>query len=125
MTGHGRRIEGVVVIALSLGAGSAASVAVSQAFAGQTAQEMALSSYSAAASLTGDQVVARMLEHNRLRNEQLQQYSAVRTYEIKNQEGKLAAQAVVRVEYWAPDRKGSATSPKKDRGSCVTWCLIA
>jgi outer membrane lipoprotein-sorting protein len=116
MTGHGRRIEGVVVIALSLGAGSAASVAVSQAFAGQTAQEMALSSYSAAASLTGDQVVARMLEHNRLRNEQLQQYSAVRTYEIKNQEGKLAAQAVVRVEYWAPDKKRFSNISEKGSG---------
>jgi hypothetical protein len=116
MIGHGRRIEGVVAIALSLGAGSAASVAISQAFAGQTAQEMALSSYSAPARLTGDEVVAKMLERNRLRNQQLQRYSAVRTYEIKNPEGKLAAQAVVRVEYWAPDKKTFSNISEKGSG---------
>ena len=116
MTGHGRRIEAVVTIALILGAGPVASVAVSQVFASQTAQEMALSSYSAPASLTGDEVVAKMLERNRLRNEQLQRYSAVRTYEIKNSEGKLAAQAMVRVEYWAPDRKTFSNISEKGSG---------
>jgi hypothetical protein len=116
MTGHGRRIEGVVTIALILGAGPAASVAVSQVFAGQTAQEVAFSSYSAPASLTGDEVVAKMLERNRLRNEQLQRYSAVRTYEIKNSEGKLAAQAVVRVEYQAPDKKTFDKTSEKGSG---------
>jgi len=116
MTGHARRFEGVVTIALILGAGPAASVAVSQAFAGQTAQEMALSNYSAPARLTGDDVIAKMLERNRLRNEQLQQYSAVRTYEIRNPEGKLAAQAVVRVEYQAPDKKTFNKTSEKGSG---------
>ena len=116
MTGHGRGIEGVVTIALILGAGPVASVAVSQVFASQTAQEMALSSYRAPASLTGDEVVAKMLERNRLRNEQLQQYSAVRTYEIRNPEGKLAAQAVVRVEYQAPDKKTFNKTSEKGSG---------
>jgi hypothetical protein len=116
MTGHGRRIEAVVTIALILGAGPAASVAVSQVFASQTAQEMAFSSYSAPASLTGDEVIARMLERNRLRNEQLRRYSAVRTYEIRNPEGKLAAQAVVRVEYQAPDKKTFNKTSEKGSG---------
>ena len=116
MTGHGRRIEGLVAIALILGAGSAASVAVSQAFAGQTTQEMAFSSTSAPASRTGDEIIAKMLERNRLRNEQLQRYSAVRTYEIKNAEGKLAAQAMVRVEYWAPDKKTFSNIFEKGSG---------
>ncbi len=116
MTGHGRRIEAVVTIALILGAGPVTSVAVSQVFAGQTAQEVAFSSYSAPASLTGDEVVAKMLERNQLRNEQLQQYSAVRTYEIRNPEGKLAAQAVVRVEYQAPDKKTFNKTSEKGSG---------
>jgi outer membrane lipoprotein-sorting protein len=103
-------------MALILGAGSAASVAVSPAFASQTAQEMALSSYSAPASLTGDEIVAKMLERNRLRNEQLQRYSAVRTYDIRNLGGKLAAQAVVRVEYWAPDKKTFSNISEKGSG---------
>src|ERR1700674_185363 len=101
---------------LILGVGSAASVAVSPAFAGQTAQERAFSSYRAPTSLTGDEVVAKMLERNRLRNEQLQRYSAVRTYEIKNPEGKLAAQAMVRVEYWAPDKKTFSNISEKGSG---------
>jgi len=122
MTGHARRFEGVVTIALILGAGPVASVAVSQAFAGQTAQEMALSNYSAPARLTGDDVIARMLERNRLRNEQLQQYSAVRTYEIRNPEGKLAAQAVVRVEYQAPDKK--TFSKTSEKGSSIVRHLV-
>jgi hypothetical protein len=49
--------------------------------------------------LTGDDIIEKMLDCNRLRNAQLQRFSAVRTYEIRNLEGKLAAQAVVCVAY--------------------------
>ena len=57
-----------------------------------------------------------MLERNRLRNEQLLRYSAVRTYEIRNFEGKLAAQAVVRVDYQAPDKKRFNKTSEKGSG---------
>ena len=105
MTVHVGRIEGLIVVVLLLGAASTAPVAESQSFAGQTTREIVSSIYRAPAGLTGDDVIARMLERNRLRNEQLQRYSAVRTYEIRNPEGKLAAQAVVHVDYRAPDKK--------------------
>ena len=55
--------------------------------------------------VTTDDVITKMLEHNRTQNEALRRYSAVRTYEIKNAEGKLAAEAVVHVTYEAPNRK--------------------
>jgi hypothetical protein len=110
------RIEGVVAIALILGAASAAPVTKAQSFAGATTRELGLSNYSAPAGLTGDDVIARMLERNRLRNEQLRRYSAVRTYEIRNPEGKLAAQAVVRVEYQAPDKKTFNKTSEKGSG---------
>src|SRR5260370_15489286 len=100
MAAHFGRIEGMVVLAFILGAASAA-LAESQDAAGQMAPQMA-SSYRAPVGLTGDEVIAQMLQRNLLRNQQLQQYSAVRTYEIRNLEGKVAAQAVVRVEYRAP-----------------------
>src|SRR6266850_6132000 len=103
MAAHFGRIEGLVVVALILGVASAAPIAASQDSAGQMAPEMALSSYRAPVGLTGDAVIAEMLQRNLLRNQQLQQYSAVRTYEIRNTEGKVAAQAVVRVDYRAPD----------------------
>jgi outer membrane lipoprotein-sorting protein len=116
MAGHVRRIKGVVAIALILGAASAAPVAKCQGSAGPTTRDMALSNYSAPAGLTGDDVIARMLERNRFRNEQLQRYSAVRTYEIRNPEGKLAAQAVVRVDYRAPDKKTFNKTTEKGSG---------
>src|SRR5258708_7118843 len=105
MAAHVGRIEGFVVVAFVLGVALAAPFADSQSFAGRTTQEIVSSNYRAQAGLTGDDVIARMLERNRLRNEQLQRYSLVRTYEIRNPEGKLAAQAVVHVDYRAPAKK--------------------
>ncbi len=105
MAAHIGRIERLVVVAFILGAASAAPVTKAQGFAAASTREVRLSNYSAPADLTADDVIARMLERSRLRNEQLRRYSAVRTYEIRNPEGKLAAQALVRVEYQAPDKK--------------------
>ena len=117
MAAYFGRIEGMVVLAFLLGAASAGPLAESQDAAGQMAQEMALSSYRAPVGLTGDDVIAQMLQRNLLRNQQLQQYSAVRTYEIRNIEGKVAAQAVVRVEYRAPDKK--TFSKTSEKGSSI------
>jgi outer membrane lipoprotein-sorting protein len=83
---------------------------------------MALSNSSAPAGLTADDIIARMLEHNRFRNEHLQRYSAVRTYEIRNPEGKLAAQAVVHVDYRAPDKK--TFSKTSEEGSGIVRHLV-
>jgi hypothetical protein len=122
MAGHVRRIEGVVAIALILGAASAAPVAESQSSVGHTTEEIVLSNYRAPAVLVGDEVIANMLERNRLRNEQLQRYLAVRTYEIRNSDGKLAAQAVVRVEYRAPDKK--TFNKTSEEGSGIVRHLV-
>jgi len=110
------RIERLLLVALILGAASAAPATKAQSLAGETTRELGLSNYSALAGLTGDDVIARMLERNRLRNEQLRQYSAVRTYEIRNPQGKLAAQAVVRMEYQAPDTKTFNKTSEKGSG---------
>ena len=99
------RCKRSVVFALILGAASAVSTGQGQSFAGKTPEETSGSSYGAHTALTGDDIIATMVERNRVRNEHLQRYSAVRTYEIKNLPGKLAAQAVVRVDYEAPDKK--------------------
>ncbi len=116
MAAHVGRIERLVLVALILGAASAAPTTKAQSLAGGTTRELGLSNYSALAGLTADDVIARMLERNRLRNEQLRRYSAVRTYEIRNPEGKLAAQALVRVEYQAPDKKTFNKTSEKGSG---------
>src|SRR5712671_4412925 len=105
-----------VVIAFVLGAAPAASFAQSRSFASQPPAEAAPSGYTAPMGLTGDDIIGKMLERNRLRNKQLQRYSAVRTYEIRNLEGKLAAQAVVRVDYEAPDKKTFNKTSEKGSG---------
>ena len=116
MTGHGRRIKGLVAIVFILGTTSAVSTAQDQSSGGQTAAVETQLTYTAPAGLTGDEIVAKVLERNRLRNEQLQRYAAVRTYEIRNLEGKLAAQAVVRVDYQAPDKKTFKKTSEKGPG---------
>ncbi len=111
-----------VVIAFVFGATPAASIAQSQGFASQRVEEAAPSGYTAPVRLTGDDIIARMLERSRLRNEQLQGYSAVRTYEIRNIQGKLAAQAVVRVDYQAPDKK--TFNKTSEEGSAIVRHLV-
>jgi hypothetical protein len=110
------RVRKRVAIAFVMGATSVASMAQGQSLASQRPTGDAQSAYSAPAGLTGDEIVAKMLERNRLRNEQLRRYSAVRTYEIRNPEGKLAAQAVVRVDYQAPDKKMFKKTSEKGSG---------
>jgi len=122
MTAHFGRIKRLVMVAFILGVASAAPIAESQDAAGRIAQETVLSTYRAPAGLTGDDVIAIMLQRNLLRNQQLQQYSAVRTYEIRNAEGKVAAQAVVRVEYRAPDKK--TFSKTSEKGSSIVRHLV-
>ncbi len=113
---HFGRFAKPVAIIFVLGSTSVTSIAQGQSFASQTAVETAPWCYTAPISLTGDDIIAKMLERNRLRNEQLQRYSAVRTYVIRNLEGKLAAEAVVRVNYEAPDRKTFNKTSEKGSG---------
>jgi Outer membrane lipoprotein-sorting protein len=122
MAAHFGRIEGLVVVAFILGLATAAPFAASQDAAGHMAPEMALSSYRAPVGLTSEDIIAQMLQRNLLRSQQLQQYSAVRTYEIRNLEGKVAAQAVVRVEYRAPDKK--TFSKTSEKGSSIVRHLV-
>jgi hypothetical protein len=113
---HVGRCGRSVAIAFILGVTSVASIAQDQGSASQTEAVEVRLTYSAPAGLTGDEIVSKMIERNRLRNEQLRRYSAVRTYDIRNPEGKLAAQAVVRVEYWAPDKKTFNKTSEKGSG---------
>ena len=122
MAAHFGRIEELVVVAFILSMASAAPIAASQDAAGRMAEEMALSSYGPPVGLSGDDVIAQMLQRSLLRNQQLQQYSAVRTYEIRNTEGKVGAQAVVRVEYRAPDKK--TFSKTSEKGSSIVRHLV-
>ncbi len=111
-----------VALALLLNVWMMAPVAVSQSFVSETAKGEASADAATVGGLTGDEVVARMIERNRLRNEHLQRYSAVRRYEIRNPDGRVSAETVVRVDYQAP---GTKTFQKvSEEGSWVVRRLV-
>ena len=115
---HFGRFAKLMAIIFVVGVTAVAPIAQGQSYASQTAEAGAQLTNSAPVDLTitSEEIVARMLARNHLRNEQLRRYSAVRTYEIRNLEGKLAAQAVVRVDYEAPDKKTFNKTSEKGSG---------
>lgn len=118
-----KRWERFVSIAFALGASSVTSFAQSQGFTSRgTVTDEAPRSKSSVSGLPTDEVITKMLERNRLRSEELRRYSAVRTYEIRNSEGKLAARAVVRVSYEAPDKK--TFEKTSEQGSVIVRHLV-
>src|SRR5713226_1077118 len=119
---HFGRFAKLVAVIFVSGVTSIASVAQGQSSASETAEVGARLTYGAPVGVTSDEIVAKMLERNRLRNEQLRRYSAVRTYEIRNSEGKLAAQAVVRMDYQAPDKK--LFNKTSEKGSGIVRHLV-
>src|SRR5467141_1188973 len=119
---HFERFAKLVTILFVLGVTSLASVAQGQSYASETTEVGARLTDAASVGLTSDEIVAKMLARNHLRNEQLRRYSAVRTYEIRNLEGKLSAQAVVRVDYEAPDKK--TFNKTSEQGSGIVRHLV-
>jgi hypothetical protein len=73
-------------------------------------------------TMTGDELFAKLLEHNRLRDLRLQSYSAVREYEVTNDKGKVYAAQTVGVQYQAPDRKTFVT--KSEDGSKLVRDMV-
>jgi hypothetical protein len=55
--------------------------------------------------ITGETLLAKVAEQDRLRDVCLQSYSVTRTYLVKNGEGKLRAEALVWLQYQAPGGK--------------------
>src|SRR5262245_34627882 len=72
--------------------------------------------------MTSDELFSKLLEHNHLRNLRLQQYSAVRTYEARNNKGKVHAQETVVVHYQAPSTRTFKTT--SEEGSWVIRNLV-
>ena len=73
-------------------------------------------------AITSDELFSKLLEHNRLRDARLQRYAAVRTYALKDVEGKIRANATVAVHYTAPETKEFKTT--SEGGSWVIRSLV-
>jgi hypothetical protein len=63
------------------------------------------STHPSVVGLTGDLVFANLLEHNRLREARLQEYSVPSTYRVKNEKGVVRAEAQVVLHFRAPETK--------------------
>lgn len=73
-------------------------------------------------NITGEELFSRLLEHNRLREVRLQRYSAMRSYDVANDKGKVYAEELVREEYRAPDQKTFVI--KSEEGSPLVRDLV-
>lgn len=71
---------------------------------------------------SGDQIFAELVKHNELRSTRLREYSAVRTYAVKDFNGKVHAKQTVQMEYIAPDKKTFVTIAEE--GSAVVRNLV-
>jgi outer membrane lipoprotein-sorting protein len=80
-----------------------------------TASGIAAAAHPSVEGMTGERIFSNVLEHNRRREMHLQQYSATRTYLVKNDKDKVRAEAQVLLRYHAPASK--AFEMVSERGS--------
>jgi len=76
----------------------------------------------ARADATAEQIFSELIRRNELRNTELRSYSEMRSYSVSDQNGKVHAEAVVRLDYRAPDTK--AFVPISEKGSAVVRHLV-
>lgn len=81
------------------------------------AEEGASLSFSPPSAPTGNEIITQLILHNQLRDARLENYSVVRTYEVRNHDGKMSAQEVVRMEYHAPGNKTFLKTSEKGSGN--------
>lgn len=66
--------------------------------------------------MRSDELFSRLIQHNQVREDRLQKYSAMRTYQISSETGKVYAEEVVRIDYQAPDSKTFKVDSKTGSG---------
>src|SRR6201997_827601 len=67
-------------------------------------------------AISGDQIFNQLLRHNAFRDGALEQYSVVRTYEVRSATGKLYAREIVKMDYQAPSQKTFFTVSEEGSG---------
>lgn len=66
--------------------------------------------------MTEQRLFSELVSHNGLRNAELLEYAATRTYEVSDPSGKVHAAEMGRMEYHAPDRKTFVVTSEKGSG---------
>jgi hypothetical protein len=113
----------VPAIILAMMAGGARPAAQSAPSAHSSASQEAVTPLQPPlAGVSGDQILAELVKHNELRNAELRQYSAIRTYAVKNTQGKTHAQKIVQMDYRAPGTKIFVTT--SEEGSRLVRLMV-
>jgi hypothetical protein len=76
----------------------------------------------ARADATAERIFTELIRRNELRNTELRSYSEMRSYSVSDQNGKVHAETVVRLDYRAPDSKSFVAISEK--GSAVIRRLV-
>lgn len=116
MKGWVRLIQPIIVGALLFISLSAANTGAFQAAAAEMASEPAALLHPSVEGVTGEILFSKLLEHNRLRESRLQQYSVARVYRITNDKGKVRAETLLSLEYHSPDTKEYKILSEKGSG---------
>src|SRR5487761_416894 len=103
----GRKILGTVVLT---GMMAGAAFSAGRSTASTETQPRMSPLRPALPGVSATDIFAKLLEHNHLRDAELRRYSAVRTYQVRNDKGRLYAEEVVRMSYQSPDSKDFSVS---------------
>jgi len=106
-----------VAIAAVLALASSSAGMSGQDRIGAVPEERASLSFSPASVPTGNEIITQLILHNQLRDARLEHYSVVRTYEVRNHDGKMSAQEIVRMDYQAPGNKTFLKTSEKGSGN--------
>lgn len=104
------------IAVLLLGSLSAARWPLNQPVKAAAGSQQAAGAHPSTAGMTSDIILAKLLEHNRLREARLPPYSVPRTYRIQNDKGKVRAELQVVLHYRTPGIKEFKVVSEKGTG---------
>lgn len=84
--------------------------------ASTTGSQPASVSYRSTTKTTGDDIFAKLVEFNQLRDSRLKQYSVKSTYRVQNDKGEMRAETQALLCYRAPDTKNFKIISEKGSG---------
>ncbi len=111
-----QRLGRFFIVAVLLSFLSTALLPIHQPVQAAAGSQLALVSHPSITGITGDLLLAKLLEHNRRREAGLRQYSVPRTYRVQNDKGKVSAEVQVILHYRAPGTKEFKIVAKKGAG---------
>jgi hypothetical protein len=100
-----KAVEPFLVLALFIAMATVAVAATPQQNENASSPELTTALEPLRPGMTGDQILVGLVSHNEIRKDALVDYTALRTYQVRDLKGKVHAEEVGHMEFRAPDRK--------------------